>query len=82
MDDILQIPVTYKGQEIDFEAKLLNMGYMYKIQVDVYGQQVLFEPDEERNFRAMLDPNDLEKGNYIEVGLLKAIAEVLESVVK
>ncbi len=82
MDDVLLIPVTYRGEEIDFEARLLNMGYTFKIQVDIYGQLVLFEPDEEKNFRAILDPTDQAQGKSIDIALLKAIAEVLETVMK
>ncbi|GEO04497.1 hypothetical protein AAE02nite_21610 [Adhaeribacter aerolatus] len=56
--------------------------YTYKIQVEVNDQLVMFEPDEDRNYRAMLDPAHLENGAKLEVQLLQAIAEVIESVVK
>ncbi|WP_146897767.1 hypothetical protein [Adhaeribacter aerolatus] len=81
-DNSLEIPVTYKGQELCFPAKLLMTSYTYKIQVEVNDQLVMFEPDEDRNYRAMLDPAHLENGAKLEVQLLQAIAEVIESVVK
>jgi hypothetical protein len=82
MDDALEIPVTYKGQELSFPARLLLTGYTHKIQVEVDGQLIMFEPDEERNYRAVLDTNQLEQGARPDVPLLQAISAVIESVVK
>ncbi len=50
------------------------LGYTHKFQVQVNGQDLLFEPDEERNYRAFVDPEQVENSN-IDVELLKAIAE-------
>jgi hypothetical protein len=82
MDDVLEIPVTYKGEELIVMAKVILAGYGYKFQIEVDGQEVLFEPDEERNFRAMLNYDDLDKGVSIDKHLLKAIADVLNSFTK
>ncbi|MDB5262850.1 MAG: hypothetical protein JWQ14_2131 [Adhaeribacter sp.] len=81
-DDYLEIPVTYKGQELSFPAKFLMSGYNYKIQVEVEGQLIMFEVDEERKFRALLNEAQLQKGIKVDVALLQVIAIVLESVVK
>ena len=48
MNESFDIPVIYKGEEILFNGELLAYGYSYKIQVDVNGSIVLFEPDEEK----------------------------------
>ena len=50
----LEVPVTYKNQELIFNAKFLQLGYSYKFEVDVNGI-IFFEPDEERNVRAIID---------------------------
>jgi hypothetical protein len=81
-NNALEIPVIYNGQEFSFPAKFVLSGYTHKIQVEVDGQVIGFEPDEERNYRAMLDPAQLEKGWKVDIGLLQAIAGVIESVVK
>jgi len=81
-DNTLEIPVTYKGEELCFPAKLLMTGYTHKIQVEVAEQLIMFEPDDEGNYRAILDQSQLEKGTKVDVPLLQAIAQVLESVVK
>jgi hypothetical protein len=55
MEDTFDIPVTYKGKELLFKSQLLILGYTHKISVDVNGTEVLYEPDEERNYRAVID---------------------------
>ena len=81
MEDSFELPVTYKGKELLFPAELLQLGYTYKIQVDIYGQIVFFEPDEERNFRAMLDPAE-EGAKPVDTALLQAIIDAIEGLVK
>lgn len=56
-------------------------GYTHKIQVDVNGRIIMFEPDEERNYRAMVDAAQLKKAAKVDVALLQAIAHVIESVI-
>jgi hypothetical protein len=81
MDDTFEIPVTYKGDEQSFTAKILMLGYTHKIQVWVKDKEIFFEPDEERNYRALIDTTKLNTGKEIDIDLLKAIAESIESVV-
>ena len=80
MDDTFDLPVTYQGKERLFPAQLLQLGYTYKIQVDIDGRIVLFEPDEERNFRAVIDPSV--PGKDIDRHLLQAIVTTIEELVK
>jgi hypothetical protein len=82
MNDTFEIPVSYKGEELLFEATLVNYGYTYKIQVEVNGIDVFFEPDEEKNFRILVEPSHLEGKNKLDVELLKAIVNTIESVMK
>jgi hypothetical protein len=81
MNEEFIIPVSFKGEELAFKARLLNFGYIHKIQVEVNGVDVLFEPDEERNYRVVVDPVYLEGNNMVDVELLKAIACTIESAV-
>ena len=77
MDYDLEVPVTYKNQELIFNAKFIQFGYSYKFEVDVNGTIVFFEPDEERDFRAIVDPS-IDLGNYkIDKKLIQLIAETL-----
>jgi hypothetical protein len=80
MDEPFELPVTYKGEERSFPAQLLQLGYTHKFQVEVNDVTVLFEPDEERNYRAMIDPEQMDKP--LDVALIQAIAEAIEQLVK
>ena len=57
MDYDLEVPVIYKNQELIFYAKFIQFGYSYKFEVDVNGAIIFFEPDEEKNFKAIIDPS-------------------------
>jgi hypothetical protein len=77
MDYDLEVPVTYKDQELIFYAKFIQFGYSYKFEVDVNGVIIFFEPDEERNFRAMIDPTIYHENHNIDKELIRLIAEAL-----
>jgi hypothetical protein len=80
MDESFELPVMYKSEERFFPAQLLQLGYTHKFQVEVDNVTVLFEPDEERNYRAMIDPEQPDKP--LDVALIQAIAEAIEQLVK
>ena len=82
MEDEFDLPVLFRGEEKSFRARLLLYGYSYKIQVIVDDQPILFEPDEERNWRALIDTEDGEKHKPVKVELLQSIAASLESLTK
>ncbi len=81
-DEYFAIPVTYKGEERDFTSRLLMSGYTHKLEVEVDGYLISFEPDEDQNYRAILDETQLNKHAQIDIGLLQAIAQVIESTIK
>lgn len=83
MEEEFEIPVFYNNQQFHFTAKLLQMGsYTHKIQVNVNGTEVLFEPDEERSYRAYIDPTDKKGLEQAHIYLLKEIALAIESILR
>ena len=72
------LPVEYKGEEITFKTSLLTSGYTQKFQVDVNGQIILFEPDEERNYRAVIPYEEIGNKKDVDLELLKIIADTLQ----
>jgi len=74
------ITVNYKGVPTEFNAELRPWGYSWKITVFVNEQEIIFEPDEERNFRAILVDESLRKKTDVE--LVKSIGETLEELFK
>ena len=78
MNEIFQLPVLYNGEEQLLDAQLLQYGYVHKFALRLNGQLVLFEPDEEGQYRAMIDYNDRENGVLHEPRLLAAIVQAIE----
>lgn len=78
MNESLEIPVIYNGREFSFKAKLVQFGYIHKIEVQLNDHVVFLEPDEEGKYRASLDPVKENSLTADEGGLLKEIIAVLE----
>lgn len=55
---------------------------LLKIQVEVAGQLITFEPDEAGTYRAVMEATNGREEVKIDAALLKAIAQVIESVVQ
>jgi len=79
MDEGFLLPVTFLGEEYEFETGFQRYGYIHRIAVNINGVTVLFEPDEERNYRALITPEQMDRSKELNVGLLQAIAGVLET---
>lgn len=81
MNEPFEIPVLYKGEHLFFPAKLLVSGYSYRIEADVKNEKIIFEPDEERHFRAIIASEKSEPAK-VDPELLKVIAEAIEAIAK
>lgn len=81
MDDTFEILVTHNNKELIFKAKLLQSGYSYKFEMDVNAITVLFEPDEERNFRAIIHPSTKQGNSKIDIELIKLIVKALVAII-
>lgn len=77
MDDCIEIPVTYKGEEYSFPAKVIGFGYTYRLEIKLGDNIVLLEPDEERNYRAIMDPSKDHSFSTKEMEMIKEIIAVL-----
>ena len=74
-----ELPVIYKGQERMLPASLQVTGYTHRFIVEINGQSIIFEPDEERNYRALLSNEDVNNNLPIDRELVKAIMESINS---
>jgi hypothetical protein len=82
MDEGFELPVSFNKKELSFPVRLLNYGYSYKLEVDIDGDKILFEPDEERNWRALVAYEEINTNKKINIELLKAIALSIEEIMK
>jgi hypothetical protein len=76
MAESFTLVVNYKGKEYHLDSELRIYGYTHKIAINIEGEEILFEPDEERNYRAVIP-----EGSKIEIdmGVIQVIAKELEA---
>jgi hypothetical protein len=82
IDEQFELPVEFKGEQVLLKASLIVTGYTHKFSVNINGQTVIFEPDEERNYLARLDYNNLNDGKNLDLELIREITIVIEELVK
>ncbi len=77
MEEEFELPLVYKGEKLLLNASLLVTGYTHKFMVEVDGQTIVFEPDEERNYRKVIDYENLNASATMHKELLRRISELL-----
>ena len=82
MEEPFFIDVNYQGEELEFEGQLHLSGYQHKIEINVNDIAVFFEPDEERNYRALISMEQMNNNKKLKPELLRAIAERLDSLLQ
>jgi saccharopine dehydrogenase-like NADP-dependent oxidoreductase len=80
MQEPFILTIQYKGEEYTFEARLVIMGYTHKFYVVVNGKEIVYEPDEERKYRAILNGADQEKVTDQERGMIREIGLQIEEI--
>lgn len=80
MYEAFELPVTYRNETLLLPAQLVQTGYTHGFKVEIAEHEILFEPDEEGRYRALVKPEALDKD--VRVDLLQAVAEAIESVVR
>jgi hypothetical protein len=81
MYESFEIELCYRGENLSFPAKLMRYGYTHRISVTVSGLEVVYERDEERNYRALVSPLEMSK-REVDVELLRAITQKIEDILK
>ena len=74
--EVFELPIDYKGTERMISCQLAPMGYTYKIYAEADGYEIIFEPDEERNFRAVME--DVDAVSKVDIQLVRDIGVALE----
>ena len=80
MDEGFELPVMHKGKEVLFPARLLHLGYIYKIEVEMHGVLVHFEKDDERNWRAIVADTSSDFEKVINKELISDVIAAIEEV--
>ncbi len=79
MTEDFEIDVLIDNAVKKFDAEFRQQGYSYKIAVWVDGDEVIFEPDEERKFRAVSINHALVQNKKF-VELVRMIGERLNEI--
>lgn len=78
MTEPFMLTVNYKGSGTDYPAQLMLLGYSHKFKVQVNGNEVYFEPDEEGLYRVVQMPGqDVETLMAIDPQLLALLQQKL-----
>ena|ERR1700733_7543390 len=81
MEDSFSIDVDFRGEEYSFEGRLIAVGYTHKFCVLINSFEVTYEPDEERNYRAILVSNK-NSPKDVDIELIKAVGEKIQSILQ
>ena len=74
---MMLLPVTYQNEEPELEFDI-QRGYVTRVGVKIGEVIVIFEPDEEGNYRALVTLEEIAKAKELSIGLLQAVASQLE----
>ena len=77
MSEDLTLELSYKGKELSLPIQLIRWGYIYRLQVTINDTPVIFERDEERNWRAIIEET-VSHHKQPDVALLQAISKEIE----
>jgi hypothetical protein len=81
MTEPFLLSVPYKGGEKEIEVQLQMTGYTHRFRADMgNGLEVFFEPDEERQYRAIIPPEQADRAHALDPVLIQSIAETLHQV--
>lgn len=81
MEDALQLPVSFRGEELEFPFRVADTGYVRRFVVMVDGVEVHFEPDDSGELRAIVpNVNDV-KLALPSKPLLEAIGESITQLI-
>lgn len=72
------LPVDYNGEELEFEMKI-RQGYIPGVEIIIEGIPVIFEHDNNEQYRALVSPEQMHNSKHLTAGLLQAIAQQLET---
>lgn len=80
MDEGMEMTIFLGREAYNFRVCLLTAGYIHKFSVFVNGIDVVYEPDEERNYRAVVAEADNCKITAQHIELIRAIGDKFQNI--
>ncbi len=81
MEEEFEFTGSYKGHNYLFKSSLLIYHTTHKFEVHIEDNKFIFEPDEEKNYRAIMEPSMIERLKKVDVGLLEAVSFTIKQIV-
>lgn len=79
MEEGFKLNVSYKDREYELETKFVRIGYIHQFHVSIDNSTLIFEFDEERNYRVIDAANSVKQ---YDSGLIEMIVEKISSLHK
>lgn len=76
MEQEFELPVEYRGQELNFAGRIVTVGYVYKLYIMIHDEEFVFERDDDGKYRVLTEGVTYEKP--VDRGLLEAVIAVLD----
>lgn len=78
MEHHFELPVEYKGEELNLIGRLSVYGYVYKFNIIINDVEFVFEKDDDGKYRVLRDESTPGPGNAVDRGLVQAVVKVLD----
>jgi len=76
MEHLFEIPVEYKGEELNLNGRVSVLGYVYKIYIVINEEEFVFEKDDDGKYRVLVEGSAV--GKSVDKGLIEAVIAVLD----
>ncbi|UTM21735.1 hypothetical protein [Dyadobacter chenhuakuii] len=74
MNEIHVLPVEYLGATIELPLTIITRGYTYQLQIEIEGKKLVFEKDDQGEYRVVDDANG---AGHVNKSLVLAILSTL-----
>ncbi len=79
MEHFFELPVTYNKEALSLKGRLVTFGYVYKFHIIANGRELVFEKDDEQNYRVLTTDGDVNNKSF-DKELIEAIIESLKTI--
>ncbi len=76
MDETIMLPVAYQGEVHEFPLTIVPLGYTYQLHILVEGRNLIFEKDDQGEYRAI---DTEQRQAAFSKGLVAAIVNTLQA---
>lgn len=82
MNEPFILELTFQNKIYELQAGFQRYGYIHRVAVIIDDLTIMFEPDEEGSYRALVSPEQMNQHKTVNMGLLQAIAQKLETLAR